>query len=372
MTNKNRGVRRVIGCMTGTSLDALDIAVVQISGVGLTMSVMVEDFINVSLGELADKLRRVVRQHQFSAGEYKKIEREFSLLHLKAIKILKKDREIDLISLHGQTIYHNPPLSWQLINPSLIAHRLRVKTVYDMRASDLALGGEGAPITPLADFILFRNEQLRTAIVNLGGFCNITLIPRFEKNRVNAENLFKWSREILGKDLCLCNQILDRISRKYFNSQFDDAGRHAAKGRVLAVAYSELYAKLLTQSRSGKSMGSSEESLLWLDKYADEDNPADLARTACAAIAAVICEDVKCDIMILAGGGALNNTLVNEIRLKASFRVQSSAIYGVDPLQREAVEMSILGVLCQDRVPITLQQITGIKANHVSGNWVLP
>jgi len=372
MSIKPRVIRRVIGCMTGTSLDALDVAMIRTSGKGLSLSVTVEDFISVSLEGLAPRLRTVAEQQSYSAGEFKKLEQEFSKFHLRVIQKLKKDRAIDLISLHGQTIYHNPPFSWQLINPSVIAHGLQVNTIYDLRAADLAMGGEGAPITPLADFILFRNKAVRTAIVNLGGFCNITIIPKLMENNVNAESLFKWSREIKGKDLCLCNQLLDRVSRKLFNQKYDDGGKHAANGRILAKPYAELYAKLLMQSRAGKSLGSFDSAIGWLDNHGAKEDPADLARTVCAAIAGVICQDTNCDLMIIAGGGVHNKTLINELRRKASFRVQSSENYGIDPSQREAVEIAILGLLCQDRIPITLPQTTGVKDNPVSGCWVLP
>jgi anhydro-N-acetylmuramic acid kinase len=365
-------IRRAIGCMTGTSLDALDIALIRASGKGLSLSVTIEGFISVSLGDLAPKLRMVAEQHPFSAGELKKLEYDFSLFHLKAIQKLKKDRAIDLIILHGQTIYHNPPYSWQMINPSVIAHGLRVNTVHDLRAADLAIGGEGAPITPLADFILFRNKSMRTAIVNLGGFCNITTIPKFADNKINAESLFKWSRCITGKDICLCNQLLDRISRDGFKQEYDEGGKNAATGRILAKAYAELYGKLLLQSNSGKSLGSHDSTVGWFDNYSSVENPADLARTACAAIAAVICQDTKCDLMVLAGGGVHNKTLINELRRKATFRVQSSENYGINPSQREALEIAVLGLLCQDRVPITLPQITGVMDSPVSGSWVLP
>ena len=163
--------------MTGTSIDGLDAALVRITGQGYAMKVAVLNCLEVELGDLAIPLKKLSLQQPMKAEEITRIAHDFGLLHLKALKELAGDNKLDLISVHGQTVLHKPPLSWQLINPSIIAYGLDTPVVYDLRAADLAAGGEGAPITPLADFILFRNGSETRGIVNLGGFCNVTILP---------------------------------------------------------------------------------------------------------------------------------------------------------------------------------------------------
>ena len=171
-------VELIAGCMTGTSLDGLDAALVRVSGTDLSMRAEVVRAISRPLGRLARPLRRLAEQHPMTAGEVAVLSRDFALLHVKTLRELLGRERPALVSVHGQTVFHAPPVSWQLMNPAPIVEALDVPVVFDLRAADLARGGEGAPITPLADFVFFRSETRTRMVVNLGGFCNVTLLPR--------------------------------------------------------------------------------------------------------------------------------------------------------------------------------------------------
>ncbi len=357
--------------MTGTSIDGLDAALVEIKGRGLLIRAEVQRCLSLPLGELTEPLRLLARQEPMPTGEITRIAREFSLLHLQALKELIGDREIDLVAVHGQTVFHRPPLSWQLINPAPIAYGLGVPVVYDMRAADLAIGGQGAPITPLADFILFRNPDEARCVVNLGGFCNITILPACVKE--NESGLSDCVKLIRGRDVCVCNRLLDRIARVLFRQPYDENGENAVSGEVQRKPFNSLLALLEAQSDSNRSLGTGDELKIWLDDNIKVYKPNDLARTACAAIAEAITTACKpVDRLILAGGSVKNRALVAEILDRSEVPVDMSDAYGVPAQFREAVAMAVLGALCHDRIPITLPSVTGVVKAPVSGCWVLP
>jgi 1,6-anhydro-N-acetylmuramate kinase len=358
---RHHGTRYVAGCMTGTSLDGLDAALVAIDGNGLTMRSEVVRETSRPLGELSGPLRRLCAQEAMDAGAICALARALATLHLDALHELGKGQNIDLIALHGQTIYHAPPLSWQLCDPATIAAEFKAPVVFNLRAADLAAGGEGAPITPLADYLLFRHLRERRTVVNLGGFCNLTRLPAGED-----------TRQISGGDLCACNQLLDSIARARLGMPFDRDGAAAARGETVARALQSLGAALELQARAKRSLGTGDELAPWLAQH-QQLSGADLSRTACAAIAQQIARHAQpCDRLILAGGGTRNRTLVAELRGRAGMPVQVSDELGIPASLREPVAMAVLGALCQDRVPITLKQVTGCERAPVSGWWVLP
>ena len=372
MNNNNKPETRLVaGCKTGTSNDGLDAVLVKIKGCGLIMRAEVQRCLSHPLGELTEPLWRLARQEPMPAGEIARIAREFSLLHLRALKKLIGNKTIYLAAVHGQTVFHRPPLSWQLINPAPIAYGLGVPVVYDMRAADLATGGQGAPITPLADFILFRNPDEARCVVNLGGFCNITVLPTCV--REVESGLSDCVKLIRGRDVCACNRLLDRIAHVLFRQPYDKNGENAASGEVKSKPFNSLLALLEAQSGSNRSLGTGDELQIWLDDSISIYKPNDLARTACAAIAEAITTACKpVDRLILAGGSVKNRALVAEILDRSEVPVDMSDAYGVPMQFREAVAMAVLGALCHDRTPITLPSVTGVVKAPVSGCWVLP
>src|SRR5262245_9834066 len=112
--------RHVVGCMSGTSLDAIDAALVRIDGAGLAMRATPVGFASVPLNELAERLRRLSQQTPMTSREIAELSREFSLRHVEAIRRARADGRLDLIAVHGQTIYHAPPVSWQLLTPAVL------------------------------------------------------------------------------------------------------------------------------------------------------------------------------------------------------------------------------------------------------------
>jgi anhydro-N-acetylmuramic acid kinase len=362
--------RKVVGAMTGTSMDAVDVALVGIAGRGLSMGVTLLRSHSQPLRALAEPLRGFASQEPLAAGAVAGLAHELAAAHVAAIRGLLGDERADLIAVHGQTVYHAPPLSWQLLDPAPLAYTLQAPVVFDLRAADLAAGGQGAPITPLADYVLFRDAAENRAIVNFGGYCNFTLLPA-GRGDLDA---------IRGGDICACNQLLDGLSRRLFDEPFDMDGRRAHAGHIHPEARAALLALLRKQAAAGRSLGTGDELPEWIARYRDGCSGEDLARSACEALAHVIVETVeriagqrRIDVYLLAGGGIKNRALYDAFGARCPGRVFSTERCGIPPAYREAAAIAVLGALCQDRVPITLPQITGVRRPApLAGAWIFP
>lgn len=364
--------RLAIGCMTGTSLDALDASLVRIQGTGLAMTAEHVRSVSRPLGSLQPLLRALADQHPFTAGDIAALSRDFSLLHVAAIKDLLRDDRANLICIHGQTVFHEPPVSWQLFNPAPIAHAFQTPVVCDLRAADLAAGGQGAPITPIADWVLLRSpstgvapsDPQRLAIINLGGFSNATVL-----SNAHARNASAALDDIRAFDICACNQLLDRIAQTAMNRPIDHDGQTALTGTANPAAAASLSS--IFAARAGRSLGTGDEAWDWIERHRTSLSPADLAATACHAIANRIADSIgPVDRTYLAGGGARNGALVKALRQTSKSPVELSDTIGIPTAFRESICFAILGALCQDRVPITLPQVTGCTSPApISGLW---
>ncbi len=360
--------RLIAGCMSGTSLDAIDASLVSIEGEGLAMRAAVVRSESYPMRTLGKLLRTVVLQKRVTAGQIARYSLMLGMSHMVLLKELIDKDKIDLIAVHGQTIYHEARVSMQLMNVHPIVQELRVPVVYDLRGADIAAGGQGAPITPLADHVLFRDTKETRAVVNLGGFSNFTWLPRTRASGKAA------IASIRGGDICACNQILDTISRRIFKKKYDRGGARALAGEVDADAREFLLALLSAQADGGRSLGTGDEAINWVRMYQGECSGEDLARTACSAIGEVIGKAVgHVDRVILAGGSALNAALVEEIRNHADAAVSLSDEFGVPVQFRESAAMAVLGALAQDKFHFTLPKVTGREPDGpVGGCWAYP
>jgi len=356
--------RWAVGCMTGTSCDGIDAALVRLEGEGLSLRAEVVRHVGQPLEALGDTLRKIAAGEKVSAEIFAEVGWWLGLAHAAIVEQVAEGQKLDLIAVHGQTLFHAPPLSLQWINPHPIAQKIAAPVVYDLRGADLACAGQGAPITPLADFLMFASDDERRAVVNLGGFVNITALPK-RADGVEA---------VEGRDVCACNQVLDAVARARWSEPFDVDGKRAAAGTADATATADLWSRLRDQSRAGRSLGTGDEVTAWVEKFAESLDPDDQAASACAAIGRRVAESVRgADRVILAGGGVRNAALRDRIAQASGARVELSDDHGVSIEAREAAAMAILGALSADRVPITLPAVTGCaKPAPVSGCWVMP
>ncbi len=355
--------------MSGTSIDAIDVVAASISGRGLGMRARFLVFGTAALGPLAGDLRRAAGGEPMPAEGFAALGEALGRLYADTIaEAAGAQAPIDLIAVHGQTIIHRPPLSWQLLNPAPIARRFRCPVVSDLRQSDLAAGGQGAPITPLADRVLFGQDGVARLIVNLGGFCNVTVLSQSRSDEGRAEG-------IDGFDLCACNHVLDQVARETLGAEYDAGGRAAARGQPNGGALVSLAALLARQCEERRSLGSGDEQTGWVAAHRGRVPADDLAATAVEAVAATIADALgalEADEVIIAGGGTQNAALVDALRDRIPRPVRLSDVFGVPAKAREAMAMAVLGALCADGVPITLPRITGCQEATVAGSWWLP
>ena len=351
--------RIVVGCMTGTSLDGIDGALVRVRGEGLGLRAEVVRHVSGPLGGVGAGLRRLADGEPMSADEIAGLALGLGAAHVPVIRGVLDGERADLIAVHGQTVFHRPPVSWQLIQPAPIAAAFGCAVVSDLRASDLAAGGEGAPITPLADLVLFGSDAESRAIVNLGGFCNVTLLPA--GGGID---------DVGAADVCACNHVLDGLARRRLGEPFDRDGAVAMAGRPDDRLVSELCALLGAQSGLKRSLGTGDEVREWIETASGEG--ADVLASACAAVARTIADRVgAAERVVLAGGGVKNAALAAALRSACTGEVVPSDELGVPAAAREAAAMAVLGALADDGVPITLPGVTGRDRNCLTaGSWI--
>jgi len=352
--------RLVLGTMTGTSIDGdLDVALVEIHGRGLSMRARFVDGLSRPLGPLADDLRRIARQEPLSAGEFARIARAFGEAHADALEALCRSTRLrpDLAVLHGQTVFHAPPHTWQLIDPWPVATRLRCRVRYDLRGANVASGGQGAPITPLADVVLFGcGEGL--IVLNLGGFINATYVPPRGSD----------VGEVRGFDVCACNHLLDRVARARLGTAFDPDGSAAHSGigdAAIARKISHAIAPPEGFGAPRRSLGTGDEAARLVDLTSGLE-ARDACRTVVDAIAdataRVLAAEIpgKAGVILAAGGSARNAALMRALAWKTGCVVRSTEDSDGVPVQmREPAEIAILGALADDGVRYALPQVTG-------------
>lgn len=371
----NANVRYVLGSMTGTSCDGLDWACCEVRGHGLDMKVRLIEGCSFEWGGLGDRLRAFAEGQALSAAELCRLNRDFSDVHVKSCQEMLADTSsscyglpIDVVGIHGQTVFHAAPLSWQMVDLSYIAARLNLPVMGDFRGADLALGGQGAPISPLGDLIAYGSSEESRCLVNLGGFCNLTFLPKGRS-----------IHEVQGRDVCAVNQALNALSRRFLGLDVDLDGAQAAQGEIDEHWFEGFYQIFSAQSKSGRSLGQADLfSEAWLS-FGDEQSMKrrvnDLLRSAVEAMAQVMAEAIHqqaVDRVLFAGGGWKHLCLQDALKRRLNFPVGECVDVGPCGEYREAVIIAVLTCLSRDRVPITLPQVTGGPEAVVSGLYADP
>lgn len=349
--------RRVVGCMTGTSLDGLDVAYVEFEGTGVDLTVRSIEHTHASLGSLRNDLRRAI-DTPLTVESFAHLSRELGVLHAETIRRAWPALLPDLVVAHGQTLMHQPPLSLQLLNPWPIATMLGCAVVSDLRGRLLADGSEGAPITPIADRILYKEHltEAPLAIVNLGGFANATVLSLHTCD---------------GFDCCPCNHLLDAASLSRLDTPFDDGGNVASSGSPDPTVAASIAHDIIKLHRENRSGGTNDEcSHGWME-HLNHRTPADHLATLAEAIGIGIASTLRdhgIRRVILAGGGAHNRAVTAAIARNTAVPTESSDTFGIPIEAREAAGMAALGLIAADGASI----IFGEAPSITDGQWIFP
>ena len=270
------------------------------------------------------------------------------------------------IGYHGQTIHHQPdaacPNSWQLGDPNLIVAATGVTTICDWRRRDIALGGQGAPLTPVFHARIFR-EQRPVGVLNLGGIANLTVIPPDP------------GAPVIGFDCGPANTLIDLWSRQHDRGDYDADGAWAASGNVNDTLLQRLRADPYFQRPPPKSTGREHFHRQWLSQRLHglevpaEDVQATLTELTAVTIVDAL-ESWAPDVqkIHLCGGGAYNPYLVERLQsLGGSRHWQSTALAGIPPDKVEAIAFAWFASQTIDQRPLPLASITGARSDGVAG-----
>lgn len=374
-TPQSKSPRIVAGCMTGTSLDGLDVALVRIDGHGLEMKPTLIGHHAVSMpGDLRDTLMHLASGGAAEPIVYLRAARQLGLFHAEGLAELFSQHpgdKPDFITAHGQTIWHAPrdsadlgPMSWQLLDPWPIVQRHGAPVCYDLRQADLIAGGEGAPLTPIADGVMYREHA--DLVINLGGVCNYTFLPAEPAGIVSIE----------GGDACHCNLLLDGLAQRLLHQPYDADGQAAASG----IFDESLYRDIADRFPVGGGTLGREGIGPALDRLVADHHQRTAQDFLLNAVAFVgqsigeVFESYGATRLVFAGGGARNRALIQYTRDIIEPDSFCEGVYRSDDLgipceAREAMGWAVLGALSQDGVAVSLPQVTGATDPGVAGVW---
>jgi len=354
-----------LGVMSGTSLDGLDIALIE---QGEQLELLATHYLPMP-GDLRQDLLALCSSGPDEIARAALAENRWASLAAEGIReLLARQRlqadAIRAIGSHGQTIRHEPARGFtvQIGNPALLAELTGISVVADFRRRDVAAGGQGAPLVPAFHETLFGHLGQRLAILNVGGFSNLSLIEQ--------------DKPVHGFDCGPGNVLLDAWIERKRGQAYDADGAWAASGVVQAGLLSALLADPFFAGSGPKSTGREVFNLPWLDghlaglpAYRDEDVQATLLElTARSIIDSLSTAQQGTEALLVCGGGARNGALMARLgQLLPKARVASTGAHGVDPDWVEAMAFAWLAHCCLEGISANRPSVTAAKGLRVLG-----
>lgn len=371
--------------MSGTSLDGIDAALVEIRSTGLDTSINLLGFDTVPYSELdKENILRLCSPETGRVDEICSMNVYLGeLMADAALKVIRKcgrePEDIDFISSHGQTIYHMPQThsTMQIGELSIIAARTGCITIGDYRPSDMAVGGQGAPLVPYADYLLFRSETIGRILLNIGGISNISVI----KPKATSD-------EIIAFDTGPGNMLIDALVKIGTNNEYnyDDNGKFAKKGKIDKKWLEELlrrddFIDIKPPKSTGRELYTMDYAKrLWSEGLAKEMCFNDIIATITAYTAYSIAYNIKkfvdpfyeTEEIIVSGGGVHNIELMSQLQMNVKQKVVSVDAFNFSSDAKEAIAFAILGNEFLNGNTNNLPSATGAKKRVIMGKLVLP
>ena len=380
----------VLGLMSGTSADGIDVALARISGAPPHLRAKLLGHTPSKFpSALRKEILRVAEQCPITAGELSQLNfrlgEVFAEAALAACRTFRvSPNRVELIGSHGQTIFHQgkpaaclgrPTSSTlQIGEPSVIAGRTGITTVADFRPADIALGGQGAPLVPYADYLLYRHKKLGRVSLNLGGIANITVIPASAK-----------PADVIAFDTGPANMLMDALVAHFSHGRqrFDKGARLALRGRDIAPLNSMLLKEPYLYEPPPKSTGREYFGEEYLQKLLQlgrkyRARPNDLIRAATwftvvsvrLALELFVLPKTKIHQLIVSGGGA-NNPLIysmlSEFYQHNGVEVLKSSHFGIPIDAKEAFAFALLAYETFHQRPSNLPGATGARGPAILG-----
>lgn len=377
-------VKQIIGLMSGTSLDGLDIALCEVQGSGMDAKVELKKFDTKSYDSQTKKRLKAISSVDEASME------EICLLHswlgnyhgeliLEALEDWEiEPAQIDCIASHGQTIYHAPKIqhrqddmpnaTLQIGDGDHLARTTGILTLSDFRQKHTASGGEGAPMVSFVDRVLYTNDTENRILLNIGGIANFTYLPAKQSEH----------RQTITTDTGPGNTLIDAAAQQYFDKDFDHDGAIAKIGQVNRKAVDALKADPYFRKPLPKTTGPEVFNLQWVDKLlynagvtdiSPRDLIASLTRLSAETIADAIndiLDDGQQPIIYVSGGGIHNPVMHGWIQeLLPQCKIENFSVIGFDPDAKEAVLFAVLAneMLSGDGFPMDANDPTSTKIN---------
>ena len=372
-----------VGLMSGTSLDGIDAALVELKGSGLDTEVKLIDFMTIAiddslLKETMDAISLVSSNAQHLCSLNFKLGYAFA----DAVKqICDKNqlllKDLDFIGSHGQTIYHQPEKeehfiqsTLQLGEPAVIAYETKTKVVSNFRVMDMAAGGYGAPLVPYSELLLYKDKSKSRLLQNIGGIGNVTVIPK------NAS-----IDDLVAFDTGPGNMIIDEICKRFFNVSFDANGDLAAQGKVNERLLERCMSVPYILAQIPKTTGRELFGAQFVDQIMDEFKEIssyDLIATMTMFTAKSIAENYKkfifpnqsIDEVIVGGGGSHNKTLLRMLQelLINDCKVLTQEDIGYSSDAKEAIAFAVLANETLHGIPSNVPSATKAGRTVILGN----
>ncbi len=371
--------------MSGTSLDGIDVAFVEISGAGIGLTMSLRSFSAVPFDEEMRGRLLTASVGDISLREAFELDADLGALYADTIAAAAERGGIDLatldaVGLHGQTVYHAPGrrpngVTVQLGSAALVARRLGTIVVNDFRSADVAAGGQGAPLVPYCDYLLLRRPDAARVALNIGGMANITWLPR------DAD-----PAALVAFDTGPGNVLIDAAMRELHGRDYDAGGLHASQGSpdpiLLGELLSDPYYRLPPPKSTGRERFGEETGRVIARRGLDAGLfPDDIIATLTSLTAATIASGIRdhaagaeaVDEVIVGGGGAHNMAMMRMLgeELPGSAIIAADDV-GIPSDGKEAICFAILANEALNEVPANVPSVTGAARPVVCGAIRVP
>jgi len=387
---QNKKKKLVIGLMSGTSVDGIDSALVEITGNGINTKFKELFFSTYPYPKgLKELILKNSLKETSNVEDICRLNFLIGKLFAKAAIKLCKDygisiNQIDLIGSHGQTIHHLPEekklfgekikSTLQIGDPSVISKLTGVVTVGDFRTGDMALGGQGAPLVPYFDFLTFRSKKVNRALLNIGGIANITLL----KKKATID-------DVIAFDTGPGNILIDLLAKKYFNKKFDKDGKIASSGKLnesLLQKIIELdeYINKKPPKSTGRERYNEE---FFRDALKEFHNipPLDIITTFTEYTAYAVYHNYQkflkkiCEIseLLVSGGGSNNLFIMKSLQKYFGEKVKVVKVE-TDKMSVDSKEAVCFAIFANETIsgnPINIPSVTGASSKTILGKICL-
>ncbi len=363
---------RAIGLMSGTSMDGVDLALLETDGEEIVRPVTSafrpyhEDeraILRRALDEAATLSDRDARPPALAEAEA-----VVTTAHIQVVADFLGARQmtpdmIDIVGFHGQTVFHAPGrgLTIQIGDGQRLADEIGIPVVYDFRAADVAAGGQGAPFVPAYHRALVRSSELPlpVAVLNIGGVANVTFIGR--------------DGDPAAFDTGPGNALIDDLMRERTGAALDKDGRLAAEGRVDERALAALMSHPYFEEAYPKSLDRNAFSRAAVSSLSTADAAATLTAFTAASIAGALrLLSARPGRLVVCGGGARNPTLLAALQERAGIKVSTAEEFGWSADSVEAEAFAYLAVRSRRGLPLTFPGTTGVELPTRGGVLVRP